>query len=312
MNKEMECPLCEQKNARFITRDLRFEKNADVYECLQCELVFLDQRSFQLPVGFYENEYHQSYLTHIEPDAFDPKAYFEKMLKVVVPWADRFGGILNGGETILDMGCSTGHFIKMIEGKAGKVYGYDLNVKEVSYCKNELGLDVSDQPLEERFQQGTFDYITLVFVLEHIGDPVAFLKYLKTFLKPGGKFLIVVPNISDPLVSFYDIPEFRSFYYCIEHLFYYNRKSISLLFEKAELSGTVDLVQEYPVTNHLNWVYRRRPSDSLAARKVVPDIPIRNDDESDSWEQLWQRMDKAYREFLVENGYSDRLWCLVG
>ena len=44
MNKEMECPLCEQKNARFITRDLRFEKNADVYECLQCELVFLDQR----------------------------------------------------------------------------------------------------------------------------------------------------------------------------------------------------------------------------------------------------------------------------
>ena len=122
----------------------------------------------------------------------------------------------------------------------------------------------------------------------------------------------MVPNISDPLVSFYDILEFRSFYYCIEHLFYYNRKSISLLLEKAELSGTVDLVQEYPVTNHLNWVYRRRPSDSLAARKGVPDISIRNDDEADSWAQLWQGMDKAYREFLVENGYSDRLWCLVG
>ena len=234
------------------------------------------------------------------------------MLKVAAPWADRFSGLLNGGETILDMGCSTGHFIKMIEDKAGQVYGHDLNVKEVSYCKEELGLDVSDQPLEKRFERGMFDYITLVFVLEHIGDPVAFLKYLKTFLKPGGKFLIVVPNISDPLVSFYDISEFRSFYYCIEHLFYYNRKSISLLLEKAELSGTVDLVQEYPITNHLNWVYRRRPSDSLAARKGVPDISIRNDDEADSWAQLWQGMDKAYREFLVENGYSDRLWCLVG
>jgi len=312
MSEGMDCPLCGQKDAKFITRDLRFEKNADVYKCLQCELVFLDQNSFQLPAGFYENEYHQSYLTHVEPDALDPKAYFEKMLKVAAPWADRFKGMLKGGETILDMGCSTGHFIKMIEGKAGKVYGHDLNVKEVAYCKNELGLDVSDKPLEERFQKGMFDYITLVFVLEHIGDPVAFLNYLKTFLKPGGKILIVVPNISDPLVSFYDIPEFRSFYYCIEHLFYYNRKSISLLLEKAELSGAVDLVQEYPVTNHLNWVYRRRPSDSLAARQGVPDVSAGKDDEAEAWEQLWKKMDENYREFLLKNGYADRLWCLVG
>ena len=312
MSKGMDCPLCGQKDAKFITRDLRFEKNADVYECSQCELVFLNQNSFKLPDGFYENEYHQSYLTHVEPDALDPKAYFEKMLKVAAPWASRLGEMLSGQETILDMGCSTGHFIKMIEGKAKKVYGHDLNVKEVAYCKNELGLDVSDKPLEERFQKGMFDYITLVFVLEHIGDPVAFLKYLKTFLKPGGKILIVVPNISDPLVSFYDIPEFRSFYYCIEHLFYYNKKSISLLFDRAELSGAVELVQEYPVTNHLNWVYRRRPSNSLAARRGVPDVSAGKDNEADSWEQLWQRMDGVYREFLLENGYADRLWCLIG
>ena len=76
----------------------------------------------------------------MEPDALDPKAYFEKMLKVAAPWADRFSGMLNGGETILDMGCSTGHFIKMIEDKAGQVYGHDLNVKEVSYCKEQLDL----------------------------------------------------------------------------------------------------------------------------------------------------------------------------
>ena len=289
MSKEIDCPLCGEKNAEFITRDLRFEKSADVYGCLQCELVFLDQGSFQLPAGFYESEYHQSYLTHVEPDALDPKAYFEKMLKVMAPWANRFCEILSGGETILDVGCSTGHFMKMIGDKAGKVYGHDLNVKEVKFCKEELGLDVSDQPLGERFQQGTFDYITLVFVLEHIGDPVAFLKYLKTFLKPGGKILVVVPNIRDPLVSFYDIPEFRSFYYCIEHFFYYNEKSISLLFDKAGLSGAVEQVQEYPVTNHLNWVYRRRPSDSLAARRGVPDIFARKNDEAASWEQLWKK-----------------------
>jgi len=311
MSKDVNCPICNLENVQFITRDLRFDKKGDIYRCLDCELVFLDQNSFQLPAGFYEKEYHQSYLTHVEPDALDPSAYFEKMLKVSAPWANRFIEMLSGNETILDMGCSTGHFIHLIKNKAGAVYGHDLSVKEVAFCKELQGLDVSNQPLEERFKPGTFDYITLIFVLEHISEPVAFLQYLKTFLKPGGKILIVVPNINDPLVSFYDIPEFQSFYYCIEHLFYFNQKSISILFEKAGLSGTVLQVQEYPLANHLHWIYRRRPSNTLTARKGAPDVSAGKDDEADSWQQLWQKMDEVYREFLIEKGYADRLWCLI-
>ena len=83
------------------------------------------------------------------------------------------------------------------------------------------------------------------------------------------------------------------------------------MLHKAGLSGIVEQVQEYPLANHLNWVYRRRPSDTLAAREGVPNISIGKNNEIDSWDQLWQRMDVIYREFLLENGYADRLWCLV-
>jgi SAM-dependent methyltransferase len=305
------CPICELESLQFITRDLRFDKKGDVYRCLDCELVFLDQKSFQLPEGFYENEYHQSYLTHVEPDALDPNAYFDKMLKVSAPWAKRFEGLLSGDDTILDMGCSTGHFMHLIEHKTKKVYGHELSIKEVAFCQDVKGLDVSNQPLGERFEPGTFDFITLIFVLEHISEPVVFLEYLKKFLKPGGKILIVVPNVDDPLVSFYNIPEFQSFYYCIEHLFYFNKNSISLLFDKAGLSGEISQVQEYPLTNHLNWIYRRCPSNSLAARKGIPDI-LAGSDDAEAWEQLWQKLNLSYREFLLDQGYADRLWCLVG
>ena len=311
MNKTISCVICDGQNAQFVTRDLRFGKKGDVHRCSDCDLVFLNQNSFQLPERFYEKEYHQSYLTHIEPDSLDPKAYFEKMLKVTKPWADKFTERLNGDEIILDMGCSTGHFMHLIKPKIGSVYGHDLNVKEVAFCREIQGLDVSSKPLGERFKLGTFDYITLVFVLEHISEPITFLKHLKTFLKPGGKILVVVPNIRDPLVSFYDIPEFRSFYYCIEHLFYFNKNSISLLFEKAGLSGTVEQVQEYPFANHLNWIYRRCPSDTINSRKYFPDISVEINDSTESWNQLWKRMDELYNGFLLENGYSDRLWCLV-
>ncbi|MBF0554086.1 MAG: class I SAM-dependent methyltransferase [Nitrospirae bacterium] len=289
---------------------VRFDYMADVYRCGDCSLIFLDQDSFSFPADFYEKEYHQTYITHIEPAAFKPREYYEKMKTAARPWAEKFAKELSGGEVVLDLGCSTGHFIDMIKDRAGKVYGHDLNAKEVEFCRNVLNLDVSDKPLKERFKEHSFDYITLIFVLEHIARPQEFLKMLKTFLKPGGKLVIVVPNIQDALVSFYDIPEFLAFYYCIEHLYYYSPKTIGrFLCESGFKVDSMEVVQEYPITNHINWAYRRAPGDTLAARSGLPDIPIRADAPAEKWKELWDTINMRYQEFLRENGFGDRIWC---
>lgn len=306
------CPICSNDTTTLVTNEVRFGNRADVLQCERCSLVFLDQKSFQFPEDFYETQYHQTYLTHVEPDALDPHKYYEKMLQTVRPWSDRINAMLTGTEVILDVGCSTGHLITSIRDKAAQVYGHEISRKEVEFCRNELGLDVDDKPLETRFAEGTFDYITMIFVLEHIAEPVEFLTYLKKFLKPGGQFIILVPNVQDALVNFYDIPAFRQFYYCIEHLFYYSPKTISDMFARAGLSGAVGTVQEYPVTNHLNWGYRQRPSDVLAARRVVPDIPLRNPEQMEPWEEFWKHIDQQYKQFLQTQGFADRIWCVVG
>lgn len=306
------CPICSSDNTTLVTNEVRFGNRADVLQCGNCSLIFLDQNSFQFPDDFYETEYHQTYLTHVEPDALDPHKYYEKMLKTVKPWSDRINAMLTGSEVVLDVGCSTGHLITSIRDNAAAVYGHEISRKEVEFCRNELGLDVDDKPLETRFAEGTFDYITMIFVLEHIAEPVEFLTSLKKFLKPDGKFIILVPNVQDALVNFYDIPTFRQFYYCIEHLFYYAPKTIGDMFAKAGLSGGIDTVQEYPVTNHLNWGYRQKPSDVLAARRVVPDIPLRREETLEPWEDFWKHIDQLYKQFLQTQGCADRVWCVVG
>ncbi|MBF0486921.1 MAG: class I SAM-dependent methyltransferase [Nitrospirae bacterium] len=289
---------------------VRFGRMADVYMCGDCGLVFLDQGSFSLPADFYEKQYHQTYITHIEPAAFNPREYYEKMKKAARPWAEKFAKGLSGGEVVLDLGCSTGHFIDMIKDRAGKVYGHDLNAAEVEFCRDVLGFDVSDKPLNERFKEHTFDYITLIFVLEHIAQPREFLKMLKTFLKPGGKLVIVVPNIQDALVSFYDIPEFLEFYYCIEHLYYYSPTTIGrLLSESGFRVDTMEVIQEYPIANHINWAYRRAPGDVLAARSGLPDVPLSQSAPVEKWKELWDTINLRYQEFLKENGFGDRIWC---
>lgn len=210
-----------------------------------------------------------------------------------------------------DIGCSTGHFIDLVKDKTKKIYGHELNTKEVDFCKNVLNLDVSQKPLKERFKEHAFDYITMIYVLEHIADPEGFLISLKKFLKPKGKFVILVPNVQDALVSLYDIPEFKNFYYCIEHLFYYNPATIEKLFQKVGLKGKVEMIQEYPFSNHLNWVYRRAPKDTLSSRKDMPDVTLIDTASVDVWTELWNKFDEDYKDFLKRNGFSDRIWCTL-
>jgi len=312
MTQKITCPLCQGEKLKLVTQKLRFGKTGDVYRCDSCSLVFLDQNSFTFPKDFYEKEYHQTYLTHVEPDALNPHKYFEKMMKTTLPWANRFKKLIKGNEEVLDVGCSTGHFMELIKNDVKQVYGHELNKKEVEFSKNEKGLDVSGEPLEKRFGDKKFDFITMIFVLEHIGEPKTFLEYLKKFLKPDGKMIILVPNINDALVNFYQIPEFTNFYYCIEHLFYYSQETIKVLFDQAGLFGNIETVQEYPITNHLNWAYRRAPSDVIASRKNVPDVALQPTVDEKSLEALWLKFNDQYKTFLTQHGYGDRVWAEVG
>lgn len=311
MGRKILCPLCKSDNLGLIANKVRLGYKADVYECQNCELTFIDQGSFSFPKDFYEKEYHQTYITHVEPDALNPQVYYEKMKKTTKVWADKFSEMLSGQEVVLDIGCSTGHFIDLVKDKTKKIYGYDLNKKEVDFCRNVLNLDVSDQPLKDRFKERIFDYITMIFVLEHIAEPKEFLQSIKKFLKPEGKLVMLVPNAQDALVNFYDIPKFKSFYYCIEHLFYYTPKTIRRLFDETRLCGNIETMQEYPIANHLNWAYRQAPSDTLASRRGVSDVTLVDSTSVDAWNELWKQINQLYKKFLKDNGYGDRIWCAV-
>ncbi|GAG28950.1 unnamed protein product, partial [marine sediment metagenome] len=91
----------------------------------------------------------------------------------------------------------------------------------------------------------------------------------------------------------------------------YNPKTIKRLFDEVGLKGNIEVMQEYPLTNHLNWAYRRAPSDTLASRKGVPDVPLKDATAIDAWGRLWDGFNQSYQGFLKDNGFGDRIWCSV-
>jgi 2-polyprenyl-3-methyl-5-hydroxy-6-metoxy-1,4-benzoquinol methylase len=99
------------------------------------------------------------------------------------------------GESVLDIGCGSGAFIHKVNTEYGnKVVGLEFNRNALNECRNR-GLEVHPVPIQEfgkTFQK--FDVVSYFQVLEHIEDPVNFIRASLEALKPGGTLIIAVPN----------------------------------------------------------------------------------------------------------------------
>jgi 2-polyprenyl-3-methyl-5-hydroxy-6-metoxy-1,4-benzoquinol methylase len=304
------CILCGAQTKDKLTEQIRFGEVADVYKCMNCGLIFLEQGTIEIDNEFYKNDYHGNYLSRIEPTSVDPQSYHDKMYEVIAPWAERIKRHLDKEDVVLDFGCSAGHLMTHLSEDVGLIYGHEINENEVSFCKNVLGYDVAASDLHVRFSEDFFDVIVMSFVLEHIADPHKLLLTLGKLLKPEGKLIIIVPNADDPLLKMYDIDNFSEFYFCKEHLFYYTANTLKKILEQAGFAAEVEAIQEYPITNHLNWVFTGTPSNVTKARQLsvgqVKDEAVNND-----LAKFWARVDQEYRVFLGEHGFADRVWCVA-
>lgn len=73
-----------------------------------------------------------------------------------------------------------------------KVVGVDLDPRVASLFHSEFHLgSLSSMP----FEAGTFDLIFCEYVVEHLEDPEGAFSEMQRVLKPGGKILLLTPNL---------------------------------------------------------------------------------------------------------------------
>lgn len=97
---------------------------------------------------------------------------------------------------LLDVGCGHGAFLAVMRDLGWKVAGVELDPVAVTVARDHFGLDINQGPLEEaRFSDNQFDAITISHVIEHVADPVGLLRECHRILEPGGRIVVVTPNI---------------------------------------------------------------------------------------------------------------------
>ena len=102
-----------------------------------------------------------------------------------------------GPGRLLDVGCGYGGFVKLMRIRGWEAEGIDPSKATVAAAA-KIGVPVRLGTLDEA--EGTYDAITLFYVLEHLPDPSGALRKLFGLLAPGGTLLLRVPHTA-PIVS---------------------------------------------------------------------------------------------------------------
>ena len=96
---------------------------------------------------------------------------------------------------LLDIGCGAGNMIHHLS-RYGQVQGVEIDPRPVAVAQQRgYNVEQGDACQGLRFEDGAFDVVTALDVIEHNEDDLAILREAYRVLKPGGYVIITVPAL---------------------------------------------------------------------------------------------------------------------
>lgn len=222
-----QCPVCGASGQR----KGKIYNSWQLNECPGCSFTYTAVR--KMPEGLYQDEYEQdgAYLSMLAVArqtaagewGFRELWWFKRL---GLKWLER----TTNGRRLIEIGCGPGTFLMVAKNRGWDVTGVEPAAPAAKQAM-EFGLAVTHGYVEPFAAANTrpFDAAALFEVLEHVSDPVAVLRAIRSLIAPGGAFVMTVPNLDDP--------------YCLEqqirsamppvHINFFNRRSLRKALESA-------------------------------------------------------------------------------
>jgi SAM-dependent methyltransferase len=175
-------------------------------------------------------------------------------------WRDRSAALTQWKRTgaLLDLGCSSGSFLEFMGSESWKLYGVEMSAEGARTAEGRSNAQVfAGDILDAPFPRESFDVITCFDVLEHLYEPRRVMARVGEWLKPGGIFYVLVPNVDSA-----EARVFGSYWHGLElprHLFHYSPASLKFLAESAGL-------------REVSLETRRNPAVGTSLRYVGDDV----------------------------------------
>ena len=253
MKQSKYCPICK-KSAR-----PAMQKLASYWYCNNCRIGWLKQ----IPDSSYDDTYYvsgSSFLSRL----FNPIASLFVTIRELYARDTQ-------KNLWIDVGAGEGSFLAQVHAK--KKIGVEISASGRSTMKRK-GLSVLTNNEFLKKKQLNADVISFWHVLEHVVDPIDFIRCAERNLRPHGKVIIGVPNV-DSL----ELALFGKYWFHLApqyHLWFFSPKSLKIMIEEAGLK--VDFVDYWAVEHHIAGILQSFINASTHTDNILHKLVRRRQD----------------------------------
>jgi SAM-dependent methyltransferase len=191
------CPACGAAEFRVLLAagDRRYRTTSarfQVVECKGCRLIRLEPQ----PSPGDLHEYYP-----LSSSSRAPELSVEELLE---RWAFRSHlrffkrALQESGENglVLDVGCGDGRFLRLLQDEGvERLAGLDFSLDAAAEAWRRQRVPVACGTLSRApFAPGSCAVVTMLHVLQHLYNPIAFLESARDLLAPEGRLILQVPN----------------------------------------------------------------------------------------------------------------------
>ena len=186
-----DCPLCVSSRLRYAFSHEGYR----LVRCADCALLFSNPQPSDTELSAI---YSADYFLGAESD--EGRASTREMKRATarqyLSEIHRYAGAASG--RLLEIGCGDGDFLVEAEAAGYHVTGVEYAPAACEQARARLtrGEIICGELEKAALEGGQFDLCVLSDVIEHVRDPLAFLREIHRLLKPGGGIFIATPSLA--------------------------------------------------------------------------------------------------------------------
>ena len=184
------CGLCNSGLKKYLFS----ASGSDLVECLNCGFVFVekipDWSRLKSRLDFWGKQDVSD--TARLSDSFSSECSDDNRSKL--GYIEKYAG---GRGKLLEIGCSTGAFLGFARDSGWDCTGIEISEDSSRYAREELGLEVLNCDFNDaEFKKEGYSALAAFDVIEHVVDPLNFVKRANMLLGKGGVLALSTPNFS--------------------------------------------------------------------------------------------------------------------
>ena len=239
----LRCVVCESSNTHiclypavkndinselFMITDGNYGCFGTMRKCDDCGLVFTSDYPASQVSNFYRNMVDLEYLD----SAISRRSQMKRLLEIALRYNPQ-------ARSVLDVGAAVGLMILEAKARGLEADGIEPSRWCVRVASEVYGIDLFHGALEDLNELVMqYDLVMLIDVLEHSNDPLSFLRYARNALAPGGRLIIVTPDIYSPAARIMG----KYWWHCrTGHLCFFSRNSIRMALRENHMHLVDDL-----------------------------------------------------------------------